>query len=320
MAEPNLAWGGFRNGQIPLANLIQYQPDKYLQADAARSLRRLATAFQSRWGEDLFVDWYQDLYRDIARQQAMWNNRGNGFPWPASVASPGNSIHGWARSADLTGYGASGSQRHQWLVANAPVYGWTWDYGRQLGEGWHFDYVGPITTTSGGDLEPIENEDDMKAIAYVFDGSGSGGSGNPLYGSTGIFADGLGFKRTSTGMGDRTAYSNWKIYLAAMGFVVSEQHNDVNVLNWAEANLPQMGSASGFTSADRAVLLDLPTTGELGQALTSTVALVNEHADDNKDAIIAAIPQGGSGGTSAYSLSIDIDSVPGTATGTATPQ
>lgn len=67
---------------------------------------------------------------------------------------------------------------------------------------------------------------------------------------------------------------------------------------------------------------DIPTNGEMGQALTSTVALVNEHADENKDAIIAAIPSGsGSGGSaSTYSLNLDIDQVPGTATGTATPQ
>lgn len=86
------------------------------------------------------------------------------------------------------------------------------------------------------------------------------------------------------------------------------------------------GGSGGLTTAQDAALMglpvavaDLPTNGELGQALTSTVALVNEHADGNKADIIAAIPQGGSGGASPYSLSIEIDSVPGTATGTATP-
>src|SRR5690606_7684870 len=68
-----------------------------------------------------------------------------------------------------------------------------------------------------------------------------------------------------------------------------------------------------------ALLADLPTKGELGQALTSTVALVNEHADENKDAIIAAIPSGSGGSASTYSLNLNIDQVPGTATGTATP-
>jgi len=66
-----------------------------------------------------------------------------------------------------------------------------------------------------------------------------------------------------------------------------------------------------------ALLTDIPSKGELTQALTSTVSLVNEHADANKDAIIAALP-GGSSGT--YNISLNVDGVPGTATGTATPQ
>lgn len=36
-------------------------------------------------------------------------------------------------------------------------------------------------------------------------------------------------------------------------------------------------------------LTNLPTSGELGQALTSTVVLVNDHADENRDEIIDAI-------------------------------
>lgn len=85
------------------------------------------------------------------------------------------------------------------------------------------------------------------------------------------------------------------------------------------ANLPTASVSDLFTESDRAALLDLPTKGELGQALTSTVALVNEHADENKDAIIAAIPSGSGGSASIYSLNLNIDQVPGTATGTATP-
>lgn len=66
---------------------------------------------------------------------------------------------------------------------------------------------------------------------------------------------------------------------------------------------------------------DLPSKGELGQALTSTVALVNDHADTNKTEILDAIGTAPSGGASGgnYTLSLDIDGVPGTASGTATP-
>lgn len=51
------------------------------------------------------------------------------------------------------------------------------------------------------------------------------------------------------------------------------------------AVIPASGSGSGYNPTDA----DVVDEGELGQALTSTVALVNEHADDNKDAILAAI-------------------------------
>jgi hypothetical protein len=92
---------------------------------------------------------------------------------------------------------------------------------------------------------------------------------------------------------------------------------DLVIARRTELGLP-VSISSGGSVPD---LTDLPTKGELTQALTSTVSLVNEHADANKDEIIAAIPSGGSGGSaSAYNLSLDIEQVPGTATGTATPQ
>lgn len=80
----------------------------------------------------------------------------------------------------------------------------------------------------------------------------------------------------------------------------------------------------GLTSAQNSALMglpdavaDLPTNGELGQALTATVSLINDHADTNKDAIVAAIPENGSP-ANGYDLSLTIDEIPGTATGTAT--
>ena len=47
------------------------------------------------------------------------------------------------------------------------------------------------------------------------------------------------------------------------------------------------GAPGSFTSADRAMLDDIPNKGELGQALTGTVNLVNQTAATNRDAIIA---------------------------------
>ena len=80
--------------------------------------------------------------------------------------------------------------------------------------------------------------------------------------------------------------------------------------------------ARQISAQNRDAIQSLPTNGEMGQALTSTVSLVNEHADANKQEILNAIDDIPGGGTSGgnYSLSLNIDGVPGTATGTATAQ
>lgn len=152
---PKLAWGGFANGQIPRANLVDIGGGKLLQANAAESWGRFTAAFRARWGSRLYLASYQDAYRDLAEQQYMWDHRNDGPPHPSKVASPGNSIHGWGRSVDCSGYGQKGSARHNWMVANCANYGWSWAYGKSLNEPWHWDYVGPITTTAGDGHEPI---------------------------------------------------------------------------------------------------------------------------------------------------------------------
>lgn len=144
MAPPNLAWGGFKNGQIPRANLVDVGGGKLAQADAARGLAELAEAFHAKWGASLYLAADQDAYRDLARQRYMLDHP---ELYPYAHALPGSSIHGWARSFDLSGYT---KVSHPWLVENAPRFGISWAYGRELNESWHFDYIGPITTTAGG--------------------------------------------------------------------------------------------------------------------------------------------------------------------------
>jgi hypothetical protein len=353
--EPNLRWGNFSNGQVPRANLVEYQPGKFLQADAARNLRALAAEFRARWGDELYADWYQDLYRSLSRQREMWNNRGSGFPWPDSVAYPGNSIHGWARSADLTGYGARGSARHNWLIDNAPRFGWTWDYGRELNEGWHFDYVGPITTTAGDGLEPFPPKPERKVnpVIAVFFSYRSGVGQFLVYVSATRVS--VTQELSTASPANRTAAVNTALAIAKAAGLPYASESEIPVIDdtangswyfrnqiaYAATGMPSTytlsastpyqvtfaGASGGLTAEQNGALMalpaaiaDLPTNGEMGQALTSTVALVNEHADENKDAIIAAIPSGSGGSASTYSLNLNIDQVPGTATGTATPQ
>lgn len=170
-APYSLAWGGFRNGQIPVRNLVDIGGGKLLQADAAAAFSRWAAAFRARWNDRLYLMADQDAYRDLARQQYMINHP---ELYPHAHAAPGTSIHGWARSVDVTGYGASGSVRHLWMQETGPKFGWVWTYGRELGESWHWDYTGPITTTAGGGVSPFE-EDIMAIKPFQVRNSDTGG-------------------------------------------------------------------------------------------------------------------------------------------------
>jgi len=324
MAAPNLAWGGFSNGRIPASNLVDIGSGKLLQADAASNFKRFAAAFRARWGEPLYLASYQDAYRDLARQQYMYDHPYE-FNSKGQVATPGTSVHGWARSVDVSGYGAGGSERHLWMQQNAGTYGYSWAYGKQLGESWHWDYVGPITTTAGGGAEPFpESEDEMKLIKFRLGSSDFFLGARGLYrspdaGQTAFSSDANnGLLQKDFGALNSTSCD---LLLRPFGF----SYADAMALGPGAFIPPAVNG--GFTTADRAKIneidakvADLPTNGEMGQALTSTVALVNEHADENKDAIIAAIPGGSGGSASTYSLNLNIDQVPGTATGTATPQ
>lgn len=165
MAPPKLAWGGYKNGRIPTSVLVDIGGGKLLQRDAARQLAAFAAAFAEAFrGGRLYVGPDQDTYRDYAYQERT-SGKGNHH------YKPGGSIHGYARSADLSGYGSVGSAKHNWLVEHAPDFGWSWAYGKELGEGWHFDYIGPITTTAGGgDVSgstPQPKEYDMTNIVQI---------------------------------------------------------------------------------------------------------------------------------------------------------
>ena len=65
------------------------------------------------------------------------------------TARPGNSNHGWGRAVDLTVEGklmTCGSESFEWLVENAPAYGWVhpaWAAcGAEKEEAWHWEWAG----------------------------------------------------------------------------------------------------------------------------------------------------------------------------------
>lgn len=103
-----------------------------------------------------------------------------------SAAVPGTSNHGWAVAIDWSGVGAKGSTRWNWLMANAPRFGWTnplWARDGKPGNGseepWHWEGVvvpvanyrdvpgvtaPDITGTLPGSLTPLTSfeETDMR--------------------------------------------------------------------------------------------------------------------------------------------------------------
>ncbi|MDT0167407.1 M15 family metallopeptidase, partial [Actinotalea sp. AC32] len=112
---------------------------QWLRADAAAALTRLNEAFRAAFGENVAVDM---SYRSYEDQVAMREHYGG------VAARPGTSNHGWGTAFDTWEWSAYafGSARYEWLVTNAPAYGWVApSWARQGGsnpEYWHFEYVG----------------------------------------------------------------------------------------------------------------------------------------------------------------------------------
>jgi LAS superfamily LD-carboxypeptidase LdcB len=112
---------------------------QWLRTDAAEALVRLNDAFRAQFGENIAIDL---SYRSYADQVAIRAALGS------IAAVPGTSNHGLGIAIDTWEWAAYtfGTPRYDWLVANAPSYGWvapTW--ARQNGsnpEYWHYEYTG----------------------------------------------------------------------------------------------------------------------------------------------------------------------------------
>lgn len=155
--DPRNATGNFRG--------------KPLRDVAAFQLNRLNTSFKKRFGYDIPI---LEGMRSIATQQHYWNlyqqGRGNLAAWP------GTSNHGWGVAVDLgSPLDNRNSTEHQWLVENAPKYGWWWA-GRTFSqvEPWHFEFDGrngndtitqvapEVTIPLGDEMYLVRNEADGK--------------------------------------------------------------------------------------------------------------------------------------------------------------
>lgn len=130
---------GGSNGELPDSALCTlWDPDHRLRADAAVALAKLNIAYKQEFGDDICLT---DSYRTLAEQYAVAASK------PTLAATPGTSEHGWGLAADLCDGVETGSgSRFQWLVDNAPAYGWDNPDWAQSGGGgpyepWHWEYV-----------------------------------------------------------------------------------------------------------------------------------------------------------------------------------
>jgi hypothetical protein len=128
------------NGQIPVNALcpVWGAPGHHLRADAAYAFGQLSQAYASVFGSPICIT---DSYRTLAEQIDLYKRK------PGLAAHPGTSNHGWGTATDLCGGIQSfATAQHQWMVVNAPTFGWFHpSWARQGGsrpEPWHFEYGG----------------------------------------------------------------------------------------------------------------------------------------------------------------------------------
>ncbi|MCL1801295.1 MAG: M15 family metallopeptidase [Promicromonosporaceae bacterium] len=130
---------GYANGHLPESVLcpISFNAGHRIRCDATGALTHLNEAFKAEFGHDLPIT---SSYRTFAGQVQLALSR------PRLAATPGTSMHGWGLAVDFGGRIASASSaEYQWLLANAPYFGWENPRWAQQGgskpEPWHFEFM-----------------------------------------------------------------------------------------------------------------------------------------------------------------------------------
>lgn len=129
-----------RNGRLSSSELkaVSFAPGHRLAPAASDALTNLNKAYRAKFGSSISVS---DSYRTYAEQVAVKALKGN------LAATPGTSNHGEGLAVDLGGgINSFGTSQHNWMLANAPAYGWVLpSWARQGGskpEPWHWEFVG----------------------------------------------------------------------------------------------------------------------------------------------------------------------------------
>lgn len=155
-------WGGYSNGQIPLAALtkVTYSgiqldvfPNSlsslYLKPAAATAMLAMLQEYHRQTGGYLHPN---EGYRAYAGQ-VYWKNYWTARGLPGNAATPGTSNHGWGEAADFN----LTAGQSDWLAVYAAHYG----YSRSSSEVWHYNFTGISGGTSScGSLSTTTTESD----------------------------------------------------------------------------------------------------------------------------------------------------------------
>ncbi|MGC5168702.1 transglycosylase SLT domain-containing protein [Luteimicrobium sp. DT211] len=130
------------SGHLDTSNLCRIPwagADMFLRCDAEHAFAKLDKEFHKKFGHDLTLN---AAYRDYATQVYLYAT----MP-PGVAAKPGTSNHGWGLAVDLGNVGTEGSATYDWMLQNAPAYGWSKPSWAKIGgsgahEPWHWEFVG----------------------------------------------------------------------------------------------------------------------------------------------------------------------------------
>ncbi len=128
----------YANGRLPASALALIPgTGRYIAVELLPQVVALRAAFKARFGKDLVItDGYRSYEGQVAARNRYLNGQG------AYAVPPGTSNHGLAKAIDFgSRVNILGSAEHNWMVENAPRFGFVWL--RKAGNGsiepWHFD-------------------------------------------------------------------------------------------------------------------------------------------------------------------------------------
>lgn len=258
-----LAWGGYKNGQIPLTALTDVGNGQSLRSDVARQLDLMLDAYVADTGNAR--PHVNSGYRSLDDQQWMLDH-----PAGQLVAAVGFSTHGWGITPDLSDTG-----RHPvtpfsaWLDEHAADYG----FRRTIAsESWHYQGGFPATITAALDRDLItDQEHDMSITRYLY--TPDAGDGKPAYG---IFGEQVpGGSRITRGVNTAEVWgaiwgtekgAPWKAMTKAQWPRLIAEAKVINA-DWVKQQTA-ISKAAGGTTAVNAAAIDY---GKLAAALASAI-------------------------------------------------